>query len=601
MRLTFIRIENFRCIDEIDISLKDYTTIIGPNNSGKSSIFHAIDILLSQKKPCISDWHQGTITSPIVIEGIFQDIQAWERNSPGVAGIIHDNKIRLRVTATAEETTDGISVTTEYEARITPETINGFGAWSELSDEIKALARNININNGNEFKPVNAKERLKAEIRQHLPHLITQGDPDWTAEGISIKAALQQALPKSILIPATSKLSDDLKTTGKSPFNQLLSQVVMPAIETSPEYLSLKAAIDTLSNRLSATGEDALTPVASLTQALTARLSSILDASVALTIETEEPSKFISSGATLKIDDGHETSPEYQGSGAQRALTFALLEELGKAENTATQNARSTILLFEEPELFIHPHLLRRLKSALISISNIDSWQVFSTTHSPFLIDVAEDPLSLILISRPARGTAPVKRQLTENPFINRDNGPEERQALRAALDFHPSVCEAFFAERVVLVEGDTEIAVFRSSRELLRIFDINTDLIDATTVVSCGGKWTIPAIARLLSSFGIPFRIIHDADINGRTAEQLNTVEPLDAYNANAKIRAAAGGVPIHLVHDTFEDLIWPGENSRHKDKPYKAWIRIKHLIEHPTDLTALTDLRDTLIFAFN
>ncbi|MFN9969717.1 MAG: AAA family ATPase, partial [Phycisphaerae bacterium] len=43
MRLCRIAIRNFRCIESIEIRPLDYTTLIGPNNGGKSSVLRAIE------------------------------------------------------------------------------------------------------------------------------------------------------------------------------------------------------------------------------------------------------------------------------------------------------------------------------------------------------------------------------------------------------------------------------------------------------------------------------------------------------------------------------------------------------------------------------
>ncbi|QQS07722.1 MAG: AAA family ATPase [Fibrobacterota bacterium] len=60
-----------------------------------------------------------------------------------------------------------------------------------------------------------------------------------------------------------------------------------------------------------------------------------------------------------------ETDISYQGHGAQRSLIFALIEAVAKHNSNGGQpqgQTKSTILLFEEPELFLHPHLIRRLQ-----------------------------------------------------------------------------------------------------------------------------------------------------------------------------------------------------------------------------------------------
>ncbi|MEI8703655.1 ATP-dependent endonuclease [Pseudoalteromonas sp. B62] len=138
---------------------------------------------------------------------------------------------------------------------------------------------------------------------------------------------------------------------------------------------------------------------------------------------------------------------------------------------------------------------------------------------------------------------------MQSDPFAVAANGAQERQALRATLDFHPTVCEAFFASCVVLVEGDSEVAVFKRAYEILEAFEMESSNVENTTIVSCGGKWTIPAIARLLANFEVPFRIVHDMDKKDRTEEELQELTGIDPYRANAKIDSAAPNVEKFVV----------------------------------------------------
>lgn len=599
MELAKIRIVNFRSIENIEFSLRNYTSLIGANNTGKSTIFSAIDCFLNQIKPQFSDWRNNNHEEPIIIECLFENLQDWELTCPGVAGIVQDNRIHLRLVATADIESSSISV--DYEAYIREEQIEGWSSvWRDLSQTIKDIAVAQGMS-GTSWRTISNRESVKQHLRENHAALITVGEHIWTDEGISIKPALQQALPKCVVIPAVSKISDDLKTTGKSPFNQLLSSVVMPVISRSDEFRALQGAILALTAKMQGQAGDEFEEIRGITDSLTTRLSGILDAEVLMSLKTPDSEKFINSGATLLVNDGHTTSPDNQGNGAQRALTFALLETIARMESTQDgEQIISTLLLFEEPELYIHPHLMRKLKGTLETIGASNHWQVVSTTHSPFLIDVASDPQSLVLVSRNSRGEPTEVKQLQADPFALVANGARERQALRATLDFHPTVCEAFFASRVVLVEGDSEVAIFKRASEILEALGMESSNVDNTTIVSCGGKWTIPAIARLLANFEVPFKIVHDMDKKDRTEDELQELTGIDPYRANAKIDHAAPGVGKFVVEDTLEDLLWPDARPSGKDKPYRAWKRVNHLLENVDELRDLTGFRNLLSFVY-
>ena len=50
MRLSKVRVRNFRCIKDISVDLEDTTVLIGENNSGKTAFLEAIRICLSRSR-----------------------------------------------------------------------------------------------------------------------------------------------------------------------------------------------------------------------------------------------------------------------------------------------------------------------------------------------------------------------------------------------------------------------------------------------------------------------------------------------------------------------------------------------------------------------
>lgn len=71
---------------------------------------------------------------------------------------------------------------------------------------------------------------------------------------------------------------------------------------------------------------------------------------------------------------------------------------------------------------------------------------------------------------------------------------------------FNPHICEVFYADKVILVEGDTETIVFR---DLLRRFYPNEDVF----VLNTGTKNNIPFFQEILTHFRIEHYAIHDMD----------------------------------------------------------------------------------------
>jgi predicted ATP-dependent endonuclease of OLD family len=112
MRLHRLKIEGFRRLKNVEILLGDATFLIGQNNSGKSSILKAIEILLSAKKQLDSaDFHSiidedtgetKPDTTKIVIEGEFRNLPDEAKSWRGFKGRIFnyetENETGLSVT-----------------------------------------------------------------------------------------------------------------------------------------------------------------------------------------------------------------------------------------------------------------------------------------------------------------------------------------------------------------------------------------------------------------------------------------------------------------------------------------------------------------------
>ena len=611
MRLSRICVRNLRCIDEAEFRVPDYTSLIGPNNSGKSALLRAVELLLSQLKPEPDEWRQGHESEPIVIEADFEELEDWERRRPGVSALVHENAIKLRRTIVPSDEGEGRArPDTEYEAFKPEETITGWSdTWGDLNTEIKEIATaRIDGLNGTRFRSAATKEQVRQLVREQMPERVQLGDARWTSEGVSIAAALQQALPQVQLIPAVRDAADDGKPGAKTSFGLLLKSILLPAIKASDEYQSLIDAVSELEKRLSAEGDEQLPAVQKLTDEISKRLADFISARVRLGMDPPDAEKFIGSNTVLRLDDGTPTRIALQGHGLHRALVFALREVLAQQDASVAGDAeeeahsRSIVLLFEEPELFVHPQLMRRLKANLEKISRRPGWQVILSTHSPIMVDVATDPRALVIHRRTGPTQPPRLKQLDHDPFAADDEREKERETLRATLVFHPTVCEAFFAKRAVLVEGDSEMAVLCHRANLWKLAGIDADAAKDVTVVSCSGKWTIPPIARLLCQFQIPVRVIHDRDAHGRSPEQLGTLPAFNPYHANARIASIVDTADTHIVEDTLENLLWPDGDAAlsPKDKPFRAWQRAGELCAGKANLDHVPGLRDMVKFAF-
>ena len=121
MQLTFLKIENLRGIVSEEIDIHKFTSIIGPNNCCKSTVLRAIQILLNQDRPELDEWNCDSGDADVTLEARFANVTDEERVIPGIAGIIYNKEIRLRVVCHKAET-----VEVSYMAFIEEEEIKGW-------------------------------------------------------------------------------------------------------------------------------------------------------------------------------------------------------------------------------------------------------------------------------------------------------------------------------------------------------------------------------------------------------------------------------------------------------------------------------------------
>jgi len=193
---------------------------------------------------------------------------------------------------------------------------------------------------------------------------------------------------------------------------------------------------------------------------------------------------------------------EIKKSKKQRKTENFLLE----SEINQALDSKSKMLLFEEPELFLHPEAMRSIIEILYSLAEDSEFQIMVATHAPIMVDLSKPHTTLVrVINAQNKGTQSL--QVSSRLFDE-----DERDRILMLNRFNPYVCEAFFSDRVILVEGDTETIVIRTLLEKFKIASILKPS-EYLHVVNCGSKTNIPFFQKVLRHFEIPYYVFHDCD----------------------------------------------------------------------------------------
>jgi putative ATP-dependent endonuclease of OLD family len=213
------------------------------------------------------------------------------------------------------------------------------------------------------------------------------------------------------------------------------------------------------------------------------------------------------------------------GMGAQAAITIAIL----RAYSEIKLGGGNPIFI-DEPELFLHPQAQRNFYKILRKLAEENDIQIFYITHSPYLISLEHFDESFVVRKTKERGTyirnAEVDK-VVEDLKIRKGIDSNEatlklhyKNAYEQTADSLSSL-EAFFAKKVILVEGGSEALI------LPYFFgEIPFDYIkEKITIVKCGGRSELDRFYRLYSEFGIPSYVIFDGDRHHRNEDLLKSI----------------------------------------------------------------------------
>ncbi len=278
---------------------------------------------------------------------------------------------------------------------------------------------------------------------------------------------------------------------------------------------------------------------------------------------------------------GQENKSDFNSHG-HGVIRQAMFNFLGLSKNNYEPKEKEEfvkkefIILFEEPELYLHPKRIRLLKDTLYSLCHASKFQILCASHNPQLIDLSKPHTTLARLTCKDDGTT-VIHQVGDDVF---DSQGEHRDRILMLNRFNPHICETFFADEVILVEGDTEAIVVR---QLLHEHYPELDIF----VLNTGTKNNMPFFIKVLSHFKIKQHVIHDSDCRFQYGKDGNVLLKKDktpkansAWTLNQTIWDEMNASNKHFPNivkryvsvQNFED----SHNYKHdakKGKPLSAW----------------------------
>lgn len=332
---------------------------------------------------------------------------------------------------------------------------------------------------------------------------------DWIEKsygGIGLDPVFQSMLPKPLLIQAMPTESQ-----VKSVVNEVLKEIAEAKL-TKAQSAKLEAAKATI-KELQDEVYDRQT-IDDYERVVNQEFNKLFKSYKIAIDDGTSRAKYTSDklGMDYEIDFKHtendqSTTYERMGHGAVRMAIFLLMLMRDKLQGQGVAS-KSYLVLFEEPELFLHPSLTKKLRNLVYDVSARDMpFQVLCASHSPQMIDMTKDNTSLVRMVKSERETNIFQVEKVDLRNEEQTTLLEVKQKVHEVLRFNPFVCESFYADEVLLVEGDTEAIILRAYQHE---FSSNAKEL---YIVNCGTCNNIPFYQKMFSKFNIPYSVICDTD----------------------------------------------------------------------------------------
>ena len=328
--ISLISIENYRSINKINLKLGLLSPLVGQNNVGKSNILNAIQWLI--KPSAIDSSYFREPNQDIIVQaeieglndGLLNDI-LFEKHAERIKPFIQNERLKIR--------------------RVLP-----------------AGLKNV------------------ASAKLHVWNPATN---EFVSNPNGIDGALKNLFPEPVRIEAMVDAPEDVaKNKTSSTLGRLIAQLTEPiAQQHQKEFEGIFSA---LTQTLSCHGENRPSELHDFDSEATEVLKSFFPG-LRLSVDFPSPQlpDLLKSGTVKVIEDTDDILRDFTdlGHGAQRSIQMAMVQLLAKRSQDQSKLPRCTLLLIDEPELYLHPQAIEQVRLSLNRLSQSGLFLV-RTAHS---------------------------------------------------------------------------------------------------------------------------------------------------------------------------------------------------------------------------
>jgi putative ATP-dependent endonuclease of OLD family len=562
MRIETVTIRNYRSLKNVTLQVDDYGAFIGANGSGKSSVLYALDWFFNATPLSEIDVHgykEGGVLEPgATIEVSLTFTALTDKDRERLQQYGRGDRAEIRRTWYADtKQTKTVGNAKQGPGFAEVRTDQPIADRRKMYRELRAIVTNLPELAGTASKDAILDALIEWESNvSHSPLLIEIADSDATQMMGWNGANVLRECVRFVLIPAATSIVGEVGTSSRGTALTELVGAFMAAASARAQAAWLvkhAVAVNELAGDIRTSIEGA-TGVQS--DRINARLAALIpNASVTLTPTVPDfVPKLDPSIATAVTIAGVTNDVSRQGHGVQRAVMISMFQvmvpdedltrkthEAHEGEDEAATQARleeslsalpSIIVAIEEPEIYQHPVRARSFARTLLELSIQPNVQVLLATHSPYFIQ----PEQFNALHRFTYANGETVVATASVASVAATSGLNEESIEKAIVSYVPTeFSEGFFADAVVLVEGQTDRIVLEAVATKL-----GNDLDRlGVTVLSVEGKGGLRVARAILVALGIPTYVLADGD-HGTSARK---PYPNDAEETILAKRAAAHG----------------------------------------------------------
>lgn len=505
MKISHITIENFRTFERFDEDLGRHNVIAGKNNTGKSNLLFAIHSFYNPKNLSQDDIRKDEkgnfVAKEFRIILVFDNLTDEEQknnkkyfqngkvkislkgwiNENGKFNLEHHGYIQAEKLIFPTDFNENLKTLLEERKSPKKADLLSFEGMSSILQEIKPSGR---ITNDDWDKIREIYVSKDASIRTELHE---EESPEQYQGFIGARKA--NTTGECILVPAVKDPSDILQTGRKSsPVNQLIQFHLQGVVSEETQGI-----FDEFRQQIASERKE---QVLTLEERFKEELQ-IWNTTAQINLKSFQISDAIPADFEVLFDDGTLTDLERKGTGLQRYIFFKFLKI---SHELRLGNMTSLILLFEEPEAHLHPQIQREIAGILKQLASAENmnYQTFISTHSPQFIDIRSLD-EILLFNKPSGGCTESNRCGI--------NLTDLKEQIKTILFFNPHVAEIFFAEKIVLIEGQSEEIVINHLVQNGKLDISNASIVNAKS------KDNIPTFLEVFNALRIPYSILVDED----------------------------------------------------------------------------------------